>query len=72
MIWATCHPQSFQRPLNLFRVELPTAWLLGVNMHRAVYEKIAKGDPVAARQAVRRLMLCTRNHVKATLNMVRE
>jgi hypothetical protein len=35
MLWATCTPQSFHRPLNLFRVELPTAWLLGVNMHQA-------------------------------------
>jgi Pentapeptide repeats (8 copies) len=35
MLWATCTPQSFHRPLNLFREELPTAWLLGVNMHQA-------------------------------------
>jgi DNA-binding FadR family transcriptional regulator len=54
------------------QIKLTDSYEVGVNMHRAVYEKVAKGDPVAARQAVRRLMLCTRNHVKATLNMVRE
>jgi uncharacterized protein YjbI with pentapeptide repeats len=32
MVRATFTPQSFQRPLNLFRVELPKAWLVGINM----------------------------------------
>jgi uncharacterized protein YjbI with pentapeptide repeats len=35
MVRATFNPQSFQRPLNLFRAELPKAWLAEINMRRA-------------------------------------
>jgi uncharacterized protein YjbI with pentapeptide repeats len=35
MVRATFNSRSFQRPLNLFRAELPKAWLVGVNMSRA-------------------------------------
>jgi hypothetical protein len=35
MVQATFSPQLFQRPLNLFRVELPKTWLAGINMRRA-------------------------------------
>jgi uncharacterized protein YjbI with pentapeptide repeats len=35
MVRATFTPQSFQRPLNLFRAELPNAWLVGMNMRGA-------------------------------------
>ena len=34
IVRATINPQSFQRPLNLFRAELPKAGLVGINMHR--------------------------------------
>jgi DNA-binding FadR family transcriptional regulator len=52
------------------QIKLTDSYEVGVNMHRQVYDKIAKGDPVAARQAVRRLMQCTRSHVKATLKIL--
>ena len=35
MVRATYNPQSFQRPLSLFRAELPKAWLVGIDMSRA-------------------------------------
>jgi hypothetical protein len=35
IVRATLIPQSFQRPLDLFRAELPKAWLVGINMRRA-------------------------------------
>jgi uncharacterized protein YjbI with pentapeptide repeats len=34
-VLVTFTPQSFQRPLNLFREELPKAWLVGIDMSRA-------------------------------------
>jgi len=35
MVGATVTPQWFQRPFDLFRAELPKAWLVGINMSRA-------------------------------------
>jgi uncharacterized protein YjbI with pentapeptide repeats len=35
MILGSFTPRSFQRPLALFRAELPKAWLVGINMSRA-------------------------------------
>jgi len=35
MILGSFTPKSFQRPLELFRVELPKAWLVGIGMSRA-------------------------------------
>ena len=35
MVGVTFTPQSFQRPFDLFRAELPNAWLVGMNMRRA-------------------------------------
>jgi GntR family transcriptional repressor for pyruvate dehydrogenase complex len=52
------------------QIKLTDSYEVGVNRHRQVYEKIAKGDPIGARQAVRRLMQCTRNHVKTALKMI--
>src|SRR5215813_4753586 len=34
MVRATFNPQSFQRPLNIFRAELSKVWLVGINMRR--------------------------------------
>jgi uncharacterized protein YjbI with pentapeptide repeats len=36
MAFAYFNPPLFQRPLNLFRAELPKAWLVGANMRYAV------------------------------------
>jgi DNA-binding FadR family transcriptional regulator len=52
------------------QIKLTDSYTVGVDLHRAVYDRIAKGDPVAARQAVRRLMQSTRNHVKTALQML--
>src|SRR5262249_35778975 len=35
IVRATFTPQSFQRPLEIFRVDLATAWLAGIDMSRA-------------------------------------
>jgi uncharacterized protein YjbI with pentapeptide repeats len=40
MVQVTINPQSFQRPLNLFRTEFPKAWLVEMNM-RHVYASLA-------------------------------
>jgi uncharacterized protein YjbI with pentapeptide repeats len=40
MVRATFNPQSFHRPLNLFRAALPKAWLAGINM-RHVFAVLA-------------------------------
>lgn len=52
------------------QIKLTDSYEVGVDLHRQVYDKIAKGDPVAARQAVRRLMQSTRNHVKTALRLL--
>jgi hypothetical protein len=35
VVYITVDAQSFQRPLNLFRAELPQAWLPRINMRNA-------------------------------------
>lgn len=52
------------------QIKLTDSYAVGVELHRHVFEKIAKGDAVAARQAVRRLMKSTRTHVKAALQVL--
>lgn len=52
------------------QIKLSDSYTVGVDLHRHIYEKVAKGDPVGARQAVRRLMQNTRNDIKAALQML--
>jgi len=52
------------------QVKLTNSYEVGIDQHRRIYEKIAKGDQIAARQAVRRLMESTRKHVKAALQVL--
>jgi DNA-binding FadR family transcriptional regulator len=52
------------------QIKLTDSYTVGVELHRQVLDKIAKGDPVGARQAVRRLMQSTRKHVKTALQML--
>ena len=52
------------------QIKLTDSYTVGVDLHRHVFDKIAKGDPVGARQAVRRLMQSTRHHVKTALSML--
>jgi DNA-binding FadR family transcriptional regulator len=73
---AASHNRFFQMVLEplthvfVQQIKLTDSYTVGVDLHRNVYEKIAKGDPVAARQSVRRLMQSTRNHVKSALQML--
>jgi DNA-binding FadR family transcriptional regulator len=70
------HNRFFQMVLepltNVFiqQIKLTDSYTVGVDLHRQVYEKIATGDPIAARQAVRRLMRTTIETVKTTLRML--
>jgi DNA-binding FadR family transcriptional regulator len=52
------------------QIKLTDSYTVGVELHRQVLDKIAKGDPVGARQAVRRLMQSTRKHVKTALQLL--
>lgn len=52
------------------QIKLTDSFHVGVDLHRNVFEQIRKGDPIAARQAVRRLMRSTREHTKAALSML--
>jgi len=52
------------------QIKLTDSYTVGVDLHSQVFDKIAKGDPVGARQAVRRLMQSTRQHVKTALQML--
>lgn len=70
------HNRFFQMVLEplthvfIQQIKLTDSYTVGVDLHRQVLEKISKGDPVAARQAVRRLMQTTIETVKTTLRMV--
>lgn len=73
---AAAHNRFFEMVLEplthvfVQQIKLTDSYTVGVDLHRAVYERIAKGDPIAARAAVRRLMQSTRNHVKSALQML--
>jgi DNA-binding FadR family transcriptional regulator len=73
---AAAHNRFFEMVLEplthvfVQQIKLTDSYTIGIELHRHVYDRIAKGDPVAARQAVRRLMQSTRNHVKTALQML--
>lgn len=75
-IAAAAHNRYFEmvtEPLTqvfIQQIKLSDSYTVGVDLHRQIYEKIAKGDPVGARQAVRRLMQNTRKDIKAALEMI--
>jgi GntR family transcriptional regulator, transcriptional repressor for pyruvate dehydrogenase complex len=52
------------------QIKLTDSYTVGVESHREIFDKIATGDPVGARQAVRRLMQRTRQHMKAALQIL--
>jgi len=70
------HNRFFQMVLEplthvfIQQIKLTDSYTVGVELHRQVFEKITKGDPVGARQAVRRLMQTTIETVKTTLRIV--
>jgi DNA-binding FadR family transcriptional regulator len=49
------------------QIKLADSYDVGVEQHREIFEAICKGNPVAARQAVRRLMRSTMNDVKKAI-----
>ena len=51
----------------LQQIKLTDSYEVGLDLHRAIYDQVSKGDPVAARQGVRRLMRTTRADVKKAL-----
>ena len=52
------------------QIKLTDSYTVGVELHRQIYDQIRKGNPVAARQAVRRLMRSTREHTKQALGII--
>jgi GntR family transcriptional repressor for pyruvate dehydrogenase complex len=52
------------------QIKLTDSFSLGLELHRQIYEQIRRGDPVGARQAVRRLMRSTGEHAQAAIGML--
>jgi DNA-binding FadR family transcriptional regulator len=52
------------------QIKLTDSYTVGIDLHRHIFEQVRKGDPVAARQAVRRLMRSTREHTKSALGIL--
>jgi GntR family transcriptional regulator, transcriptional repressor for pyruvate dehydrogenase complex len=52
------------------QIKLTDSFTVGVELHRQIYQHIAKGNPVGARQAVRRLMQSTRTHMRTALSIL--
>jgi DNA-binding FadR family transcriptional regulator len=52
------------------QIKLTDSYSVGVELHRQIFEQIQRGDPVAARQAVRRLIRSTGEDAKAALGML--
>jgi DNA-binding FadR family transcriptional regulator len=52
------------------QIKLTDSFSVGFELHRDIYLQIKRGDPVAARQAVRRLMRSTGAHIKTALGVL--
>jgi len=52
------------------QIKLTNSFSVGLELHRNIFEQIRRGDPVGARQAVRRLMRSTGEHAKTALKML--
>ena len=52
------------------QIKLTDSYTVGIDLHRNIFEQVRKGDPVAARQAVRRLMRTTREDTKRALGIL--
>ena len=52
------------------QIKLTDSYTVGIELHRHIFDQIRKGNPVAARQAVRRLMRSTREHTKRALGII--
>jgi len=54
----------------LQQISLTDAFSLGLDQHRAVFDAIRQANPVAARQAVRRLMRSTAADLRRALTLL--
>jgi GntR family transcriptional repressor for pyruvate dehydrogenase complex len=54
----------------LSQMALTDSFQVGLEHHRRIYEEIRKGNPVAARQAVRRLMRLTASDIRQALGLL--
>jgi GntR family transcriptional regulator, galactonate operon transcriptional repressor len=52
------------------QIKLTDSFSVGLELHRDIYVQIKRGDAVAARQAVRRLMRSTSAHIKTALGVM--
>jgi DNA-binding FadR family transcriptional regulator len=52
------------------QIKLTDSFSVGLELHRSIFEQIRRGDPVGARQAVRRLMRSTGEHTRTALGMI--
>lgn len=60
-------------PLNqvvIQQIKLTDSYTVGIELHRKIFEHIGKGDPIAARQAVRRLMRTTLEDAQKALQLI--
>jgi len=51
----------------LEQIKLTNSYSVGTDLHRHIFEAIRRGNRLAARQAVRRLMRDTRNHIRVAI-----
>jgi GntR family transcriptional repressor for pyruvate dehydrogenase complex len=52
------------------QIRLSNSYTVGLEMHRHVVGEIARGNPVGARQAVRRMMKSTLNEARAAIRLM--
>lgn len=52
------------------QIRLTNSYTIGLDLHRKIADEIRKGNPVGARQAVRRLMRDTLEHSRKALNLL--
>jgi DNA-binding FadR family transcriptional regulator len=52
------------------QIKLTDSYTVGLELHRRIFESIKKGDGIAARQSVRRLMRSTREDARKALTLV--
>jgi DNA-binding FadR family transcriptional regulator len=56
----------------LRQIRLTASFSLGIELHQAIFDEIAQGNPVGARQATRRLMKFTREDSLRALSLLEE
>ncbi|MCL4851525.1 MAG: FadR family transcriptional regulator [Bryobacteraceae bacterium] len=54
----------------LQQIKLTDSYHLGLDLHEHIFDAIRRSNPVAARQAVRRMIRNTRNHTRVALELL--